>query len=158
MEFLGILTKILLPFLENFVKHGKYNLENSPTGLNTPQMDLWGCVVTFWHIPPCHTLSGFGQPPSPLEASQMLFERPLMVLFHSIIFQDRLRYLADSWARVELPTCRQIQFIACSDMAVWMIDSNDHVYYSPTGKFMKSCRKISEKSIFLNLSQIFYKI
>lgn len=47
--------------------------------------------------------------------------------------QERLRYLADSWADVNLPSCGQIQVISTSQYLVWVIDNVDQIYYSPPG-------------------------
>jgi len=44
--------------------------------------------------------------------------------------QERLRYLADSWAEVNLPNTSLIQHIACSATAVWALDNQDHIFYS----------------------------
>ncbi|XP_065660832.1 tectonin beta-propeller repeat-containing protein 2 [Hydra vulgaris] len=50
----------------------------------------------------------------------------------SEVVNERLRYLADSWAEVEGPACGQLQGVACSATLLWSVDQHDHVFYTPS--------------------------
>lgn len=75
--------------------------------------------------------------------------------------RDRLRYLADSWAGVNIPEkCGQIQSITCSSSLVWLIDNQDQVYYSPaamtTTSTQASCytwKKLEGKAMHISSNQ-----
>ena len=74
--------------------------------------------------------------------------------------RDRLRYLADSWAGVNLPEkCGQIQSITCSSSLVWLIDNQDQVYYSPAAMTTTSAhacytwKKLEGKAMHISSNQ-----
>ena len=71
--------------------------------------------------------------------------------------RDRLRYLADSWAGVNIPEkCGQIQTIACSSLLVWLIDNQDQVYYSPaamTSHAYYTWKKLESKAMHISTNQ-----
>ena len=61
--------------------------------------------------------------------------------------QERLRYLADSWADVETPSCGQIQFVACSDTLIWAIDNHDHIFYTVATSKSHVWKKLDGKAM-----------
>ena len=69
------------------------------------------------------------------------------------ILQDRLRYLADSWAGIDVPTCGQVQFVACSDCLLWVIDNHDHIFYSSTNNQNYIWKKLDGKAMLLASNQ-----
>ena len=68
--------------------------------------------------------------------------------------QERLRYLADSWADVKTPSGIIVQHVACSGSLIWIVDSNNHFLYSSSTSQNYSWKKCDGRGTHIATNQV----